>query len=218
MTQARKITKSRKGRPTTTSHEEILQQAEQLLLEGGETALSFRRLASKLGLSAPSIYTYFSSKQALLLALTESTISLSASLNTHMLAKDQLRSMLNQLREQLLAKQHLLALFNQAMPAASMLQAIEQLGEVVKSTGVEHGAALRCGQSLLWMVLGFVLFETSSQDEEVISPFTTMQQYADMLTHLDVEQYERLWQETLERNLLFLDKNTLLSHNETVQK
>lgn len=199
--------KGRKGRPTTTSAEEILQQAEQLLIEGGESALSFRRLASRLGLSAPSIYTYFSSKQALLQALTDSTLSVTVNLEENISAKQQLCSLLNQLRRQLLSKQHLLGLFNQAMPAASMIQVIEQLARVVENTGVSHGVALRCGQSLLWMVLGFVLFETSSQDEDVISPFTNMQQYAATLAHLDVEQYERLWLETLERNLLFLEKN-----------
>lgn len=201
--------KGRKGRPTTTSAAEVLHQAEQLLIEGGESALSFRRLASKLGLSAPSIYTYFPSKQALLLALTESVISLSINLDKSVLPKAQLRGLLNQLRAQLLARQHLLVLFNQAMPAASMLQVIEQLARVVERTDVEHGTALRCGQSLLWMVLGFVLFETSSRDENVISPFMNMQQYADTLAHLDVEQYERLWQETVERNLLFLDEKTI---------
>lgn len=210
MSQANKPIKSRKGRPTTTSREEILQQAELLLLEGGEMALSFRRLASKLDLSAPSIYTYFPSKQALLLALTEGVIDLSVSTDKSMPAKAQLCNLLNQLRKSLLDKQHLLVLFNQAMPAASMLQVIEQLAKIVESTGVEHGAALRCGQSLLWMVLGFVLFETSSQDESVISPFMNMQQHADTLAHLDVEQYERLWQETIERNLLFLnEKDTI---------
>lgn len=201
-----KPSKTRKGRPTTTSRAEILHHAELLLLEGGETALSFRRLASKLGLSAPSIYTYFPSKQALLLALTESTLVLSVNLEEGMPAKEQLRNLLNQLREQLLAAQHLLVLFNQAMPAASMLHVIEQLANLVETTGVERGVALRCGQSLLWMVLGFVLFETSSQDESVISPFTTMQQFTETLAHLDMEQYDRLWQETLERNLLFLNQ------------
>lgn len=200
--------KARKGRPTSTSREEILQQAELLLLEGGADALSFRRLASKLNLSAPSIYTYFASKQALLLALTESTFAVSMRIDEQATVVEQLRSLLSQLREQLLAKKHLVDIFNQAMPAASMIEIIEQIARLVEKVGLDHGASLRCGQSLLWMVFGFVLFETSSRDEELIGPFINMQQYADTLSHLDMEQHERLWQETLERNLLFLQLKT----------
>jgi TetR/AcrR family transcriptional regulator, tetracycline repressor protein len=197
--------KQRTGRPTSTSQEEILLAAEQLLQEGGETALSFRRLATKLGLSAPSIYTYFPSKQALLKALTDSTINLDFSTEQNLTPAKALSHLLTQLRQRLHEKQHLMGLFNQAMPAASMIQLIEQLADIIEKTGIEHGVALRYGQSLLWMVLGFVLFENSSRNEDVRIPFTDIPEYADTLAHLDVEQHERLWQETLERNLLFLE-------------
>ncbi len=195
---------SRLGRPSTTSCEEILAAANELLLEGGEAALSFRKLASKLNLSAPGIYTYFPSKQALLLALVESLLYFNMSVKQHQAPREKLDSLLSQLRHRLLEQQHLMFLFSKAIPVASMMHVVEQIAEIIEPTGVERGKALRHGQSLLWMVLGFVIFEASSRGEQVVALLASMSQYEQTLSHLDLQQHDRLWQETLERNLLFL--------------
>jgi|SRR5690554_663696 len=195
---------SRLGRPSTTSCEEILAAANELLLEGGEAALSFRKLASKLNLSAPGIYTYFPSKQALLLALVESLLYFDMSVKQHQAPREKLDSLLSQLRHRLLEQQHLMFLFSKAIPVASMMHVVEQIAEIIEPAGVERGKALRHGQSLLWMVLGFVIFEASSRGEQVVALLASMSQYEQTLSHLDLQQHDRLWQETLERNLLFL--------------
>lgn len=197
----------RAGRPTTTSREAILNVAVNLLLEGGEAALSFRKLADRLGLSAPSLYTYFPNKQALLLALSESALQLNSVPDMNQGAHLALRKMLDDLRGRLLEKQHLMFLFNVAMPVAQMLELINNIADIIESTGVERGEALRHGQSLLWMVLGFVIFETNSSNAEVVSLFSNMPRYQDTLSHLDIEGHERLWQQTLERNTLFLSQH-----------
>src|SRR5690554_421100 len=197
-------TLSRLGRPSTTSGEEILAAANELLLEGGEAALSFRKLASKLNLTAPGIYTYFPSKQALLLALVERVLHFDVAVSSSKTPVEKVYSLLSQLRQRLLEQQHLIFLFNKSIPAASMLNVIEQVASIITIAGVEQGEALRHGQSLLWMVLGFVIFEISSHDDQVVAVFTDEEQYEDILTHLDLQQHDRLWEETLERNLLFL--------------
>ena len=97
-------------------------------------------------------------------------------------------------------------LFSKDIPVASMMHVVEQIAEIIEPAGVERGKALRHGQSLLWMVLGFVIFEASSRGEQVVALLASMSQYEQTLSHLDLQQHDRLWQETLERNLLFLSE------------
>lgn len=54
-----------------TSREELLAAAQRILQAGGPGALSIRRLAKELGISAGVVYNYFPAKADLLLALTE---------------------------------------------------------------------------------------------------------------------------------------------------
>ncbi|HEY9033906.1 MAG TPA: TetR/AcrR family transcriptional regulator [Pseudomonadales bacterium] len=199
-------TRKRAGRPTTTSREAILAAALALLKEGGEQALSFRKLAERLGLSAPSIYTYFANKQSLLLALVECALQLDVGPAVSNAAPQQeLRQLLDHLRARLLENRHLLFLFGSAMPAEAMLQVIETLAAVIEKAGIARPQALRHAQSLLWMVLGFAVFEARSLDAEVLQEFAHLpERYADTLSQLDLDSHERLWQLTLDRNLHFL--------------
>ena len=54
-----------------TSREQLLTAAQDILQAEGPGALSIRRLAKELGISAGVVYNYFPSKGELLLALTE---------------------------------------------------------------------------------------------------------------------------------------------------
>lgn len=197
------------GRPTSTSREAILQAAMELLAEGGESSLSFRKLADKLGLSAPSIYTYFANKQMLLVSLAGCALALPTPVadNNEPPAR-QLAALLNTLRNNLLEKRYLLFLFSTALPAEAMLEVVETLASVIERAGIEHGQALRHAQSLMWMTLGFTIFEGNSQRPDVIEEFhpPRSDRFADTLAHLDIDSHDRLWQLTLERNLLFLDE------------
>lgn len=194
------------GRPTTTSRDAILQAAIELLAEGGETALSFRKLGDRLGLSAPSIYTYFANKQTLLLAIAECVLQLEPLPDKQdMQPHQELAFRINDLRNKLLDKEHLLFLFNTALPATAMLDVVAVLAGVIERAGVPKPQALLHGQSLLWMTMGFTLFETGSRQEEILQEFEQLGGcYDEMLQHLDLTSHERLWRETLERNLLFL--------------
>lgn len=56
-----------------TRREEILQAAKELFLELGYDATTMRRIADRVGISAPAVYLYFKDKEALMLALCDQT-------------------------------------------------------------------------------------------------------------------------------------------------
>lgn len=56
-----------------TRREEILQAAKELFLEHGYDSTTIRRIADRVGISAPALYLYFKDKEALMLALCDQT-------------------------------------------------------------------------------------------------------------------------------------------------
>jgi AcrR family transcriptional regulator len=56
-----------------TRREEILQAAKELFLEQGYDQTTIRRIADRVGISAPALYLYFKDKEALMLALCDQT-------------------------------------------------------------------------------------------------------------------------------------------------
>jgi AcrR family transcriptional regulator len=58
-----------------TRREEILQAAKELFLEQGYDSTTIRRIADRVGISAPALYLYFKDKEALLLALCDQTFA-----------------------------------------------------------------------------------------------------------------------------------------------
>ena len=58
-----------------TRREEILQAAKELFLEQGYDATTIRRIADRVGISAPALYLYFNDKEALILALCDQTFA-----------------------------------------------------------------------------------------------------------------------------------------------
>jgi AcrR family transcriptional regulator len=56
-----------------TRREEILQAAKELFLEEGYDSTTIRRIADRVGISAPALYLYFKDKEALMLALCDQT-------------------------------------------------------------------------------------------------------------------------------------------------
>lgn len=194
----------RAGRPCVTSREEILAMADTLFREGGESGFSFRKLAERLNMTAPGIYTYFSNKQEILQALIENVLMLPKVEAQEKRPVKQLHDFLCQLRQQILKAQHLIFLFGHILPVHPMLKMLGQIAHLVEAAGVPPEQAKRHGQSLLWMVLGFVIFEVNSLDEAVLTKVIQATEYQPLLEHLDLYDYECLWQETLERNLLFM--------------
>ena len=58
-----------------TRREEILQAAKELFLEQGYDSTTMRRIADRVGISAPAVYLYFKDKEALMLALCDQTFA-----------------------------------------------------------------------------------------------------------------------------------------------
>lgn len=56
-----------------TRREEILHAAKELFLEQGYDLTTIRRIADRVGISAPALYLYFKDKEALMLALCDQT-------------------------------------------------------------------------------------------------------------------------------------------------
>ena len=68
------VTSGRKRRGEGhTRREEILQAAKELFLEEGYDHTTIRRIADRVGISAPALYLYFEDKDALMLALCDQT-------------------------------------------------------------------------------------------------------------------------------------------------
>ncbi|CAN5888909.1 TetR/AcrR family transcriptional regulator [soil metagenome] len=58
-----------------TRREEILQAAKELFLEESYDSTTIRRIADRVGISAPALYLYFKDKEALMLALCDQTFA-----------------------------------------------------------------------------------------------------------------------------------------------
>ncbi|TAJ38287.1 MAG: TetR/AcrR family transcriptional regulator [Reyranella sp.] len=56
-----------------TRREEILQAAKELFLEQGYDATTIRKIADRVGVSAPALYLYFQDKEQMMLALCDQT-------------------------------------------------------------------------------------------------------------------------------------------------
>ena len=193
----------RVGRPSSTSKEQILAVALQLAQQQDLAALSLRQLAKELGISPTSLYRYFENKQQLLTAIGESVLSVDASaLPAGLSHAQRLEKLLDQLRQQVLAFPGLLPQFNNSLPAEAMVATIAALAEPIKAMPVEDSLAVRHAQSLLWMTLGFALFESSSSQASISGQFLDLPaQLQSTSQHLELENHERLWRELVERNI-----------------
>ncbi|MEE2652953.1 MAG: helix-turn-helix domain-containing protein [Pseudomonadota bacterium] len=193
----------RVGRPSSTSKEQILAVALQLAQQHDLAALSLRQLAKELGISPTSLYRYFENKQQLLTAIGESVLSVDVSaLPAGLSHAQRLEKLLDQLRQQVLAFPGLLPQFNNTLPAEAMVATIAALAEPIKAIQVEDSLAVRHAQSLLWMTLGFALFESSSSQASISGQFLDLPaQLQNTSQHLELENHERLWRELVERNI-----------------
>lgn len=191
------------GRPGTSSRQAILQAAQELLLEGGEKALSFRKLGTKLGITAPSIYSYFANKQAMMAALSSYALDISdIKTNAKDTPREQLKQLLSATRDLLLRNTHLLHLFYTTLPAQQMVEVVEAFAAPIIRAGYTEEIAVRHAQSLVWMLLSFALFETTAKDTAIIEQFLQVDdKLSETIKHLNLTNHENLWQETLQRNL-----------------
>lgn len=193
----------RVGRPSTTSREAILAVAVRLVQQQGVSALSLRQLARELGISPTSLYRYFANKQQLLSALGDQVLSLNGdTLAAGLSCEQRLQALLEQLRQQVLAFPGLLREFNHALPAETMVATIAALAQPIIDMKVGEDLAVRHAQSLLWMTLGFALFESSSSQAEITGQFVDLPPHLQATSkHLELGNHERLWRELVARNI-----------------
>src|SRR5216684_6656903 len=59
-----------------TRRDEILLAAKELFLTEGYNATTIRKIADRVGVSAPTLYVYFTDKDAIMLALCDQTFAL----------------------------------------------------------------------------------------------------------------------------------------------
>ncbi len=191
------------GRPTVTSREAILAAAVELLQSEELSALSLRQLAKHLDISTTSLYRYFENKQQLIKALGEQVLALeAASLPANLSCEQRLEYLLDRLRAQVLTLPGLLSQFNSALPAEVMVATIAELARPIMDMQINEAQAVRHAQSLLWMTLGFALFEASSSQAEITGQFVDLP--ADLqgtAKYLELGNHERLWREMVARNI-----------------
>lgn len=89
-------TRKRRGEGHTR-RDEILQAAKVLFLREGYEATTIRKIADRVGVSAPALYLYFADKEAIMLALCDQTFGflidrIAAIEKQHLNPRDQLRS------------------------------------------------------------------------------------------------------------------------------
>lgn len=191
------------GRPTVTSREAILAAAVELLQSEELSALSLRQLAKHLDISTTSLYRYFENKQQLIKALGEQVLALeTASLPANLSCEQRLEYLLDRLRAQVLTLPGLLSQFNSALPAEVMVATITELARPIIDMQINEAQAVRHAQSLLWMTLGFALFEASSSQAEIAEQFVDLPAgLQDTAKYLELGNHERLWREMVARNI-----------------
>lgn len=193
----------RVGRPSTISREEILAVAVGLVQQQGLSALSLRHLARELGVSPTSLYRYFENKHQLFRALAEHALSLNAeALPAELPSEQRLEKLLDQLRAQMLGFPGLLPEFNTSLPAETTVAAIADLAKPIEEMGVDKALAVRHAQSLLWITLGFALFESSLNRSNVDEQFVDLPNSLQATSqHLELGNHDRLWRELVARNI-----------------
>ena len=191
------------GRPAVTSREAILAAAVELLQREELSELSLRQLAKHLDVSATSLYRYFESKQQLVKALGEQVLALDGgTLAANQSCEQRLEQLLDQLRAQVLTLPGLLSQFNTALPAEVMVATIAELARPIMDMQINEAQAVRHAQSLLWMTLGFALFEASSSQAEIAAQFVDLPaELQGTAKYLELGNHERLWRELVARNI-----------------
>ena len=203
-------TKSRLGRPSTTSRTAILGAARSLLLSEGQQALSMRRIAQQLGVTPPSLYGYFSNKAQLLTALAQELYDgFDVQLEAELPWPIALEQWLNRWRNCLSAAPE--ALFMVGMMATSPrgLRELEAVASLLRPVLADDAQAVAQAQSLWWMVLSFCSFEQDAKQPGVLKHLKQALPQGNeaswLQRHLAVDDYTQMWRATVARNIAGLE-------------
>src|SRR3954453_19187630 len=157
----------RRGRPPTIDREAVLDAAISLLDAEGVEALTMRRLASELGVSAMTPYRYVGSKDELLIVLGD---RLAARLVYPARPRDPKGAMLvlwstiyDSLAEHAWVPE---VLARRRMMAPSGLGAIEEIHAALRDAGLSIEAAVRAYRLMWNLTLGSLLVRAGASSEE----------------------------------------------------
>lgn len=156
----------RPGRPAILDHKAVLDAAELLLDAEGADALTMRRLAQRLGVSAMALYRHVGSKDELLLSLID---RLAAQLVYPPLPADpraRIMVLWNTLYEGL-ARNPWLAevLSRRRLMAPSVLAAVEEIHASLLAAGLELADAVRAYRLMWEFTLGALLVRAGMRRE-----------------------------------------------------
>lgn len=193
------------GRPARLSRAQVLDTALQMLGESHGQPLSIRQLAQRLNTVPGNLYTYFSSKDALMNALAEHALgALDIELDPSLEWDGQLSQWMEGFRTALKKRPELMLLIGQAGTAPSTLAKIQRVARLMEAAGIEYERAVHHAQGLLWTVMSFTFFEMQASQPKVVRQLkqaAAHEEYRDVLRHLAVDSLEPLWQATLQRNI-----------------
>lgn len=148
------------------NRDDVLRAALDLLNEIGIDALSTRRLAERLGVQSPTLYWHFSSKAALLDAMSQAVMRESRARDTpaeHESWQDWLMADGRSFRRALLAYRDGARLHAGTRPGEAQRESIEARLRLLCAAGFEPGPATLLMMSVGRFVVGWVLEEQSGQ-------------------------------------------------------
>ncbi|QEO14375.1 TetR/AcrR family transcriptional regulator [Agromyces intestinalis] len=165
------------GPRRSVSQSDLVAAAFELLEQKGFAAVSVRGVAAALGLTPTAMYTYFPSKQALLVAMVEELLSGVAGQSSGAdaspeAARDFLVVTAVALRARLREHPGAIALVTSGpLDGARALGLAERLGEAFLTSGAgDVDTAARAAHALLALVLGQVALETAWGEASEIEP------------------------------------------------
>lgn len=161
------------GRPPKISRKEVLDAAFALVEANADKELSIRRLATALGVSPGTIYHYFETKEALMLALAEQVLaSLPGDVPEGDHWRTRLESWLRNLRQEFMRFPQVLWLIAASgQESKATLETLRVVAEILEREGVPAPTAVKMAQTLMWQVIGFVLVEQGADRTDSLVAF-----------------------------------------------
>ncbi|MFE7777498.1 TetR/AcrR family transcriptional regulator [Streptomyces sp. NPDC057445] len=154
------------------TREEVLDTAADLVRQHGPDALTMRGLAAKLGTAVTSIYWHIGNRESLLDALVERTVQeMGAIRPTGRTPATRIVSVARQLRDELRARPHLIAMVHErGLTERMFLPAQRALVHEMHSAGLRGARAAEAVRAVQFQIVGFVLVERNRDRAPEQSP------------------------------------------------
>lgn len=166
----------RRGRPARLSRDQIVEAALELVGGGGMDALSMRRLAAELGVSAMTLYGYFSSKSGLVRAMLDAVSEeIETDIADDVAWPQRLRLMAHRIRSSLRRYPGLAPLFiDRPDPRGRALVVVEDAIAALRAEGVPAETSLRGVYAVIGYAIGFVAQEVRRAGADAALDYTAL--------------------------------------------